>query len=241
LNYCFRYNGVGILKAVKIREKRVKLIRKITFVALVLSVSCLQAVAIDLTKIIGDKKSIALSELPGVKLIAATPVGSFLKGVKIDKLKLDVSGKEQKASGQVTVFGETLAAAIDRKKDAQGNFVIALDLSLPKGFKFSRINSKLKPMDIIEIEKGAIILSTGAYDDVQQGINLEFTLASDQKAIPGYKKVINVLNKAGLKIDPNLTVIGQLAPQIFNSYFSIGIGGDIKVGKFKDKYIIEKD
>ncbi len=223
-----------------------KLIRNITVIAIVLSVLSVQAIGIDLAKIIGKNKSIQLSKLPGISTIANTPAGAFLKNISIDNLKLDASGKEQKASGEVNIFGEKLAGSIDRRKDDAGNFFLAFDLSLPQGFKFSKINSKLKPMDVVSITEGSLIISTGEYEDdagnnIVKGVNLAATFGANQKAIKGFDKFLNFLTKKlRVKIDPSrgLSVVGQITPTFANSFFGLKIpAGLINLGRFKGKYI----
>ncbi len=228
------------------------------FLAIACSFSFLHGVAFDLQKIIGKNKSIKLSKIPGLSSLVNTPAGAFLKNISIDNISFDVTKTDQRATGQTTLFGQTIDAGIQVGKDEAKKSYISLYLSLPKGLKFSEIAKSIggprvlqkgvKAFDSLTPTEASLILASANYEDstwgpIVQGINFGATYGINDKGLKrlGLAKFLDYIRKyLKLKIDlsKGLTLTGQITPTIVGSSFGLKLPkGLVQLAKVEGKYL----
>ncbi len=159
-------------------------------------------------------------------------------------LKIDLPGGIKDVLSKVMIDKPTIKTGADGAKMIEGGGSLlgqqvafrfsalggklSLSAGLSSGIDFAKIDPKLKPLNLLKIEKSAFILSTGSFVDpqwnvpVSQGANFVATVAVTGKLAQLLKALGKDLNE--------VTFSGAISPQITGSKFSVQLPGELKLG-----------
>ena len=162
----------------------------------------------------------------------------------LDLLKIPLPGEFKNLFSKVTIDKPTITTGADGTKMIQGGGSLlgqdvalrfsslggkfALSAGLSSGFDFAKLDPKLKPLNLLKLDKAAIILSSGSFTDPQwqapvaQGVNLLATVA-----VTG--RLEQLLKALGQNVN-TVTFAGTISHQITGSKFSMQLPGELKLG-----------
>lgn len=162
----------------------------------------------------------------------------------LELMKIDLPGELKTIFNKVVIDKPTFTTGPDDAKMIQGGGSIlgqdvalrfsekggALSLSagLSNGIDFSKIDPKLKPLNLLKLEKWAIILSTGSFIDPQW--NVPLSRGANFVATIGVTGKLAQLLKALGKDLNTVTFSGVISPGITGSKFSAQLPGELKLG-----------
>lgn len=135
------------------------------------------------------------------------------------------SAKAKKSGPPNQSTSDTISAGL---KKIGGNFNIAFEIGLPDGFKVSNIAPALGLLDILQLSRGAIVVTTGAFYDADfdrtfyPGLNILYTVG-----MGGPLDKVNTIIGSDLT---SVTMHGVINPEIWGSMFTAELPGKINLG-----------